>query len=116
VGVDAGMKEGIEEAEEKRGTEDDAILVRVEMSDGRDEAGMKDAIEKSGDGKDEADQWTGSANVKESAGGANGGAHEDEGAEGADKGWKGNEEGVAGANVMVAAGEVVTEFVGEEDS
>jgi hypothetical protein len=115
VRIDAGMEEGVEEPEEERNAEDDAVLVGIGVGDGGDEAGMKDAVEEGGDGKDEADQWTGSANVEEGTGGANGGAHEDEGAEGTDEGWKGNEEGIAGANVMVAAGEVMTEFVGEKD-
>ena len=115
VRIDAGMEEGVEEPEEERNAEDDGVLVGISVGDGGDEAGMKDAVEKGGDGEDEADQWTGSTNVKESAGGANGRAHEDEGAEGADEGWKGNEERVAGANVMVSAGEVMTEFVGEKD-
>lgn len=115
VRIDAGMEEGVEEPEEERNAEDDGVLVGIGVGDSRDEAGMKDAVEKGGDGKDEADQWTGSANVKESAGGANGRAHEDEGAEGTDKGWKWNKERVAGANVMVAASEVMTEFVGEKD-
>jgi len=105
VGIDAGMEEGVEEPEEERHAKDDGVLVGIGMGDGRDDSGMKDAVEKGGDGKDEADQWTGSANIKESAGGANGRAHEDEGAKSADEGWKGNEEGVAGANVMMAASE-----------
>jgi hypothetical protein len=115
VRIDAGTEEGVEEPEKERDAEDDGVLVRIGMGDGRDNGGVKDAVEKGGDGKDEANQWTGSANVEESAGGANGRAHEDESAESAYEGWKGNEEGVAGANVMVAAGEVMTEFVGEKD-
>ena len=114
--IDAGMEEGVEEPEEERNAEDDGVLVGIDVGDSRNKAGMKDAVEKGRDGKDEADQWAGSANVKESAGGANGRAHQDKSAEGADEGWKGNEERVAGANVMVAAGEVMTEFVGEKDS
>jgi hypothetical protein len=115
VRIDAGTEEGVEEPEEERNAEDDGVLVGIGMGDGGDKAGMKNAVEKGRDGKGEADQWAGSANVKESAGGANGRAHEDEGAEGADEGWKGNKKGIAGANVVVAAGEVMTEFVGEKD-
>ena len=114
VRIDAGTEEGVEEPEEERNAEDDGVLVGIGMGDGRDDTGMKDAVEKGGNGKDEADQWARRANVKESAGGANRRAHENEGAEGADEGWKGNKEGVAGANVMVTAGEVMTEFVGEK--
>ena len=115
VRIDAWMEEGVEEPEKKRNAEDDGVLVGIGMGDSGDKAGVKDAVEKGGDGKDEADQWARRANVKESAGGANGRAHENEGAECADEGWKGNEERVAGANVMVTAGEVMTEFVGEKD-
>ena len=83
--IDAGMEEGVEKPEKERDAEDDAVLVGIGMGDGRGDGGMKDAVEKGGDGKDEADQWTGSANVKESAGGANRRAHEDKRAEGPDE-------------------------------
>src|SRR5580704_10445944 len=102
------MEEGVEEPEKERNAKDDGVLVGIGMGDGRDKAGVKDAVEKGGNGKDETDQRARSANVEESTGGANGRAHEDEGAEGADEGWKGNEERVTGANVMVTAGEVMT--------
>ena len=115
VRIDAGTEEGVEETEEERNAEDDGALIGIGMGDSRDDTRMNDAVEKGGNGKDEADQWARSANVKESASGTNGRAHEDEGAEGADEGWKGNEERVTGANVMVTAGEVMTKFVGEKD-
>src|ERR1700739_3284309 len=90
LGIDAGMEEGVEEPEKERNAEDDCVLAGIGVGDGRDDAGMDDAVEKGGDSKDEADQWARRANVKEGAGGANGRAHEDESAEGADEGWKGN--------------------------
>lgn len=84
MGIDAGMKEGVEELEEKRGAEDDAVLRGVGMSDGGNDVGVQYAIEECGDGEAEADERAGSADVEEGAGGANGGTDHDEGAESAD--------------------------------
>jgi len=77
--------------------------------------GMQDAVQESGSGEDKANERAGSADVEECAGGANGRAHEDEGAESADEAREGNEEGVAGVNVMVTAGEEMAQFVGEKN-
>ena len=76
---------------------------------------MEYPVEQGGDGEGDTDERTGSAHVEEGAGGANGRAHEDKGAEGADEVGDGNEKRVGGADMMVAAGEVMTEFVGEKD-
>jgi len=72
-------------------------------------------VEHGGDGEGDTDKRTGSAHVEEGASGANGRAHEDKSTEGADEVGDGNEKGVGGADMMVAAGEVMTEFVGEKD-
>jgi hypothetical protein len=109
------MKEGIEKAEEEWSAKDDGVLVGVGMSYGGDDAGMEHAIKESGSGEDETDQGAGGADVEEGASGADGGAHEDERTKGADERGEGNEERVAGVNVMVAAGKEMAEFVGEEN-
>jgi hypothetical protein len=76
---------------------------------------MKDAVHQGGEGEDEADERAGSADVEEGASGANGGAHENESAECADEGRKGNEERIAGVDMVVTAGEEMAEFVGEKN-
>ncbi len=76
---------------------------------------MKDAEDERGDRDDKADERAGGADVEERAGGANGRTDEDERAQGADECGEGDEERIAGANVVVAAGEEVAEFVGEKN-
>ena len=49
------MKEGVEEAEEQRSAEDDAVLAGIRMSDRGDDAGVEDAVHQGGEGEDEAD-------------------------------------------------------------
>jgi len=115
VRIDAGMEESVEKAEKQRNAEDDGVLGRIEIRDCGNEIGMKYAIQKGRNGKDKTDERAGSADVEEGAGGANGGAHEDKGAKGADERGEGNEEGVAGVDVMMAAGEEMAEFVREKN-
>ena len=115
VRIDAGMKQGIEKAEKQGNAEDDGVLGRIEISDCGNDIGMKYAVDKGGNGKDKTDQRAGGADIEEGAGSANGRAHEDKGAKGADERGEGNEEGVAGVNVMVAASEEMAEFVGEKN-
>jgi hypothetical protein len=77
---------------------------------------VQDAVGEGGDGKNKSHERAGSADVEESAGGADGGTNEDECAKRANERREGNEERVAGTNVMVAAGEEMAEFVGQENS
>ena len=51
VRIDAGMKERVEEPEEKRNAEDDGVLVGIRVGDGRDETGVKDAVRRAGTAK-----------------------------------------------------------------
>ena len=115
MGIDAGMKERVEETEKEWGAEDDGVLIGIDMSDGGDDRRMKDAINQGRNGKNKADERAGSAYVKKRACGANRGAHENERAESPDKRREGNKEGVACMDVMVAAGEEMPEFVGKEN-
>jgi hypothetical protein len=79
------------------------------------EAGMRNTKNQSGNCKKEADEGAGSADVEEGAVGANGRTDDDERTEGANGRREGNEERVAGANMMVTAGEEVAEFVSEKN-
>lgn len=69
--------------------------------------GVQHTIEEGRNCKSKSDERAGRADIEEGAGGANGRTDHDEGAKGADERRKGNEEGVAGVNVMMAAGEEV---------
>jgi hypothetical protein len=113
AGSDAGMEHGVDQAQQELRAKDEVDVLQV------GEAGnnfcVQDAVDQGGNGENEADQGAGSADVEECAGGADGGADQNECAEGADEGWEGKEERIAGANVMVAAGEEMAEFVGEQD-
>ncbi len=83
----------------------------IENCETRHEFRMKNSVEKSRDGEDEAHERARSANIKEGAIRANVGANQDESAEGANERRKGKEIRIAGANVMMAASEEVAEFV-----
>src|SRR6266852_926370 len=98
---------------EQRRAEDDFVIGG--NGEAGNEFGVKDAEDERGDRHDEADEGAGGADVEERAGGANGRTDEDERAEGADERRKRNEKGITGANVVMAAGEEVAEFVGEKN-
>jgi hypothetical protein len=73
------------------------------------------AVGQGWDGENESYERAGGADVEECARSADWGTNEDERAKCADEGRKGNEERIAGANVMMAAGEEMAEFVGQEN-
>jgi len=79
------------------------------------ELGMEDAVEEGGNGEDEAGKRAGSADIKQGTFGEDGGANQDEGAEGAVQVGKGNEKRIGGANMVITAGEEMAEFMGEEN-
>ena len=113
AGINAGMQEGMEKSQQQRHAEGNVSV--TEICKTRHEFRMNDSVEKSRNGKDEAHQRARSANIKEGAVGANGRADQNESAERANERWKGKEVRVAGANVMMAAGEEVAEFVGKKN-
>jgi len=87
----------------------------IEIREARHEFCMNDSVEKSRDGEDKAHKRARSANIKEGAVGANGGADQDESAERANERRKRKEVRIAGANVMMAAGEEVAEFMSKKN-
>jgi len=113
AGVDAGVQQGVKKSQQQRHAEGDIGL--VEVREARHEFRMNDSVEKSRNGKDEAHKRARSANIKEGAVGANGGADQNESAERADEGRKWKEVRIAGANVMMAAREEVAEFMGKKN-
>lgn len=76
---------------------------------------MEDAINQCRNGKKEADQRAGSAYIKKRTICADGRANQDKSAEGTNQRGEGNEEGIAGTDVMMPASEEVAELVGEEN-
>ncbi|SRR6266852_636380 len=113
AGVNAGVQEGVEKPLQQRHAEGDVGV--IEIRETRHEFCMNDSVEKSWDGKNEAHKRARSANIKEGTVGADGGADQNESAERANERWKGKEVRIAGANVMVAAGEEVAEFMGKKN-
>lgn len=115
LGINAWVKKSIEPAQKQGSAEEDVGLRRIGVSESRNDTGVKHAIEQRGDGKDKTDERAGSADVEESAIGADGRTHKNERAEGADERWEGNEEGIAGMDAMTAAREEMAEFVGKKN-
>ena len=113
AGINAGMQEGMEKSQQQRHAEGDVSV--TEICKTRHEFRMNDSVEKSRNGENEAHERARSANIKEGAVGANGRTDQNESAERANERWKGKEVRVAGANVMMAAGEEVAEFVGKKN-
>ena len=113
AGVHAGVQDGVEKSLQQRHAESDVGV--IEIREARHKFRMNDSIEKSRDGEDETDERARSANIKEGAVGANGGADQNESAERANERRKGKEVRIAGANVMMAAGKEVAEFVGKKN-
>ena len=108
-----GIEECGQSMEDEGGAEDGADVVWI--GEAGNDFCVQDAEDERGDGYDEADERAGGADVKERAAGANRRANHDESAEGADQRRKWDKEGIAGVDVVVAAGEVVSEFVHEQD-
>jgi hypothetical protein len=85
------------------------------ISETRNKLGVENAVKKRGDGENESDERAGSADVKESAGRADGRTQKDKSAKGSDEGRERNEKRITGVNVMVTASEKMTELVGEKN-
>lgn len=113
AGVHAGVQEGVKKSQQQRHAEGDIGL--VEICEARHEFRMNDSVEKSRDGEEEAYERARSAHIKEGAVGANGGANQNESAERANERRKRKEVRIAGADVVMAAGEEVAEFVGKKN-
>ena len=109
----ARMKQAGEETQQERSAEDDVDVRGVRYTG--DDPGMENAIDERGDGEDKADKGAGGADIKKGTVRTNGRAHEDESTKSADERREGNEERIAGANVVVAASEKVTELMGEKN-
>lgn len=113
AGRNAGMEPRGEETQQQRSAE--GHLYTAHVVEAGDNFGVENAVGERGNRQNEPDKRTGSAHVKECANGTNGRTNQNECAEGAHERWEGNEERIAGANVMMAAGEEMAEFMSEEN-
>lgn len=109
----AWMNDGSEKTQQERSAENDLGVGRVR--DAGNDLGVEKAEDEGRHGENESHERAGGADIEEGAGGANGRAHEDKSAEGADERGEGNEKGVAGVNVVMPASEEVAQFVCEEN-
>ena len=107
------MQERVQEAQQKRSAIDDFGVRRV--GEAGNKLGMQDAVDESRNGKGETDERTCSADVKQGAVGQDWRANQDEGPEGAVQVGEGNEKRIGGANMMIAAGKEMTQFVREKN-
>lgn len=113
AGGRAVVKNRSEETQQKRSAEDDIGVRGIDDAGG--DLGVKEPKNERGNGKDETNQRTGSANVEKRARGADGRTNQDERTEGANDRREGNEKRVAGMNVMMAASEEMAELVSEKN-
>jgi len=80
----------------------------------RNDASVQHAISQRRQGKDKPDQRAGSSDVEQGARGANRRANQDKGAKRADQRRSGDEERIAGVDVMPPAGEIMGELMCEK--
>jgi len=113
AGGNAGMQPGGEESQEKWSAEGEIDFLQV--VEARNNFGVEGAVSEGRNGQNETHKWAGSADVKESTGGANGGTDQNESAESADERREGNKKWIAGADVMMATGEEMAELVSEQN-
>ena len=78
--------------------------------------GVEHTIDQRRQRDDKANQWAGCADVEQCAIGADGGADQNEGSQRANQRGEGNEERVAGVNVMMPAGEEVRQLMHQQNS
>jgi len=107
------MENSVQEPKQERSAVNKFGVGRI--SEAGNGLSMEDAVDESGNGEHEADERTGSADIKQGAVSEDGRANQDEGAEGTVQVGEGNEKGIGGANVVVAAGKKMAEFVSEEN-
>ena len=110
------MKPGGEGAKQQRNAKDKIDFGASDVGKTRNDLGMENAVGERGNGKHETDERAGSADVKKGACGSNRRANQNERAEGANEGGKGNKKRIGGTNVMMAAGEKVSQLMREKNS
>lgn len=112
-GVGIGLKNSGHEFQDERHTED-YVGIGIEIQSG-DDASMEYSVSQCGQSEEKAHQRTRGAHIEERATGTNGRADQNEGAESSDQGRSRNEKRIGGINVMMAAGEIMSEFMREKN-
>jgi hypothetical protein len=111
--VRVGMYDGGDEMQDQRSAED--YVGAGVAGERRNDFCVEHAVDECGQSYDESDEWAGSADVEQRARGTYGRADEYERAECANERRTWNEEWIGGANVVMAAGIVVAEFVRQKN-
>ena len=109
----AGMRQTCEKAKQQRRAEDDFGVARVDKA-GND-LGVENAVDQRGNRENKAYKRARSAHVEESPGGADRRANQNEGPKGTDERGERNKVWVTGADMMMAAGEEMAEFMSQQD-
>ena len=111
LGCNSGMKDNFKQAQQDRSAKNDFCVRGVGQS--RNEFGVEDPVDERRYSENETHQRARGSDIKQRTVRPNGGSYENESAKGTDERGERNEKGIAGADVVVAAGEKVAEFVGE---
>lgn len=114
AGGNSGMKYGSEKIKNERRAEYDSGARGI--GEVRNDFGMRNAEDQSGQSDDETGKRAGGAYVKESASGANGRTEKNESSQSADERWKRNEEGIARMDAVVTTSEEMAEFMNEQNA
>src|SRR5260370_14269566 len=113
AGGNAGMQGGSEETQQQWSAEGQVDVPRVVKA--RNKFGVEHAVGECGNRENESNERTGSAHIKERPSGANRRANQNERAERAHERRKGNKKWIAGADMMMTAGEEMAELMGEQN-
>lgn len=113
AGRGARMQDHLEKAQEQRSAKDDLGVCGAGESG--DVLGVEHAVDKCRYSENETDERARGADIKQRTVGADRRTNQDKCAKGANQRGKRNEKRIAGADVMMAAGEEVAEFVCEKD-
>src|SRR2546430_16680599 len=113
AGGNAGMQPGRKETQRKRSAEGEVDVSRV-VKAGNDSR-MEGAVGKGGNRQKESHKRTGGAYVKQGPSGANRRTNQNKCAERAHQRREGNEKRIAGADVMITAGEIKAGVMSHEN-
>src|SRR2546430_8284523 len=113
AGGNAGMQPGRKETQRKRSAEGEVDVSRV-VKAGNDSR-MEGAVGKGGNRQKESHKRTGGAYVKQGPSGANRRTNQNKCAERAHQRREGNEKRIAGADVMITAGEEKGELMSQQN-
>ena len=109
------MKPGRESTKQQRNAENKVDIGAINVSEAGNDFGMENTEGERRNGKHKTYERAGSADVKEGAGSSNRRANQNECAKRADERGKGNKKGIGGANMVMAAGEKMSQLMCEKN-